>query len=568
MALREILASFGIEIDGDEKLDKTSRKVDGLTQTLQNLGQALLGEKVFDGFKNMVEGAIELGGTLSDTSDRLGVSTGDLQKFQYAGAMVGVSAEGMSSALGKLNRNLGEAAVAGSQQAKDFAELGIAVKDGDGKIRDAADVTMDLADKLQGMGSQAERAAAITKVLGKSGAQLLPLFKDGSRGVKEAFDKFKEFGLEIDENFIKAADDAGDQIDTLKTQFSVFKTKLVAEALPTIQMVVEWFLKTNKAAMDLAKNTNVLKVVMLAMAGAAGFAGVTALSKFGKTLGIAGEQGLLLAAETLLIVAAIVLLGLVVEDIYTLFSGGDSIIGRFIDELFGIGAAQEGVEQVKQVFVELWPHIKALGPPLLALGKQILAAFMDALPYIKEFLIFYLPIMAGTLKQLVDIISMLIDYFRIMFGAASLTWLFLITQVKGFIGLIAFLLDFLVVSPFDTWTDSLQSTWNTAKKLFGIIMKIASAIPGINIPGIGGSATPGVQNDPGKAFGGGIASILPSSLTGGGGGQASVNQDNKTTININGSGDPQATGQAVSGGLGDLFEQQKRAAIASFGSIF
>jgi hypothetical protein len=54
-----------------------------------------------------------------------------------------------------------------------------------------------------------------------------------------------------------------------------------------------------------------------------------------------------------LVAAAIGTVVVFVEDLFTLFSGGKSIIGDFIDSLFGIGTAEQVILSIKQAFQDV-----------------------------------------------------------------------------------------------------------------------------------------------------------------------------------------------------------------------
>ncbi len=553
--LREILAFFEITVSDEslkksaaqvtafqKNLKKTGEKVSDFSKTLQNLGQAALGGEIVKSFGEMITGSLEMGSRINDLSEKLGVGTDELQQFQYAAKLTGVDGESAAQALGFLNKAMGESLVAGSPQAKMFSDMHVAVKNADGSVRELSDVIPELADSFAAMGSDQERTAKAMQIFGKSGAALLPLLKQGGKGLEEMNAKFKELGLGLDRDFIKAADDAGDQIDTLKLQFTVLKTKLVAEALPAIKTITDFLLKLGAGAMKLAKNTNIMVVAMGAMAAVTGVAGVGALSKLGKALGLAGEEGLLLAGEVLIWIAGFVALALVVEDLYTLFTGGDSVIGRFIDSLFGIGASQDLIEELSYTFGLLWDQIKVFGPPLMELGAVLMQAFRDSLPYLKEFAATYLPFLVRNFVLLINVVRLFVDGMGTMASVAAVVWGNIFDQIRTAVDIMTF--------------------------FYNLVMKVVGAISSIKMPNLPGLGTAAASAGGGPGLLGSAASLLPSGLTGGGGGQANVTQDNKTTINVNGAGDPQAVANGVSGSLSDTFAKTSRDAYAAVASIF
>ncbi len=510
----------------------------------------LLGGAVVKGFAEMVEGAVNLGSQINDSAAKLGVGTDELQQFQYAAKLTGVESEQAAQALGFLNKNMGEALTGGKSQIETFQKLGVSIKNADGSVRAIGDVIPELADKFAAMGSDQERTAMAMQIFGKSGAALLPMLKGGGKGLSEMNAEFKALGLGIDKEFIAAADDAGDQLDKLKMQFTVVKTKMVAEALPAIKEITGWLLKMGVGVMKLAKETNIMRVVMGFMAIATGVAAVGALSKFATALGFASKSMAVLSFKALLIIAAIALIALVIEDIYTLFTGGQSVIGDFIDSLFGIGASQVFVEAVEKAFTEVWEAIKPLLPLIMELGGILSQAFTDALPTIKEVAAWLLKAWAGEAKGAIQ------DFIGFVKEAIALFQVFTFL-LSGFIA-IGQVLYHVLVDPFVAMIGYVKDGIAWAEKL---IAKISS------IPGVGG-AIGNMTGGVGGGIAGGVASVLPSTLSPGAGGTNNVTQDNKTTINVNGAGDPGAVSKGVAGTLGDMFETQKRAAMGAISSYF
>ena len=95
----------------------------------------------------------------------------------------GSSAETVSVAFAKFNKLLGEATAGEAEAVKLFARLGIATTDAAGNARTTEASFRDVADKIAQTGSVADKTAIATKAFGKSGAELIPIFKDGAAGV-------------------------------------------------------------------------------------------------------------------------------------------------------------------------------------------------------------------------------------------------------------------------------------------------------------------------------------------------------------------------------------------------
>ncbi len=364
-------------------------KVQALTSTLatakaamSTLAASALGAFSVHAVASFIEEQIALGSALNDTSEKLGVSTDELQKFQMAAGLSGVGAEQAGMALGFLNKNLGEAIDGSKEQAKTFADLGINLAEVKAGTKSATDLLPGLADKFAGMGSDAERTAAAMKIFGKSGASLLPLLKSGSGELAKMSKEFEELGLGIDEDFIKKADEAGDRIDILKLGFRALKTRIAVELLPHITEGAKRISKWVATFIKLTRETHVVKEVI----GAVGIAAVLTAGKvvysWSKVLGLFPKGGSLIKnlfsmGEVGLIIAAFVLLALAIEDIVVMCQGGESIIGAFLDEMLGVEYRKELVDTLNNAWEAMAPAIEDLKPILKDLGK----GFIEVIPY-------------------------------------------------------------------------------------------------------------------------------------------------------------------------------------------
>jgi hypothetical protein len=564
MALREVLASFGIDID-DKALQAAAAKIQQYEQALQNLSkdekaqlqafkqasdeakkkgdadkkaaqeaqerakaQAALvsqlraefivqaAKQVVSAFTGMIKSSLDLAGSLGDTADKLGVSTTELQQFQFAGRLAGVSAEGMSQSLGFLNKGLGEAA-AGTGPAKDaFTKLHLSIKDGNGQLKSAAELLPEIADKVNGLKSQGEKTATVMAIFGRSGAELLPLFKDGSKGIDEALAKFKELGLEIDKNFITQAHEVGDEVETMHVQFDVLKTKLVGAAIPALKTLSEFVLKLGAGLGNLLSHTNAAIIIFATFAGGALVAAIAGFRSLATAVGVT-------ESELLIIIAIFAAVALVVEDIYTLFTGGDSVLGRLIDKLFGVGASKKFVEEVKKEAAALWEQFKAILPDLEELGRQLMEAFRAAAPFIAGFVKGELGAFVTWLKYAVTGIEIAIKVLGFLAQAGSAAFGVARDEVK-------------------TAAVAIEGFINLLEKAFNMVSKVANAAGGVS----------------GLLTGGGVVMAAANSVAGGAAGNKNVNQTNQTTINVNGADQPQSTAAKIANAVADTAESKLR----------
>lgn len=401
--LRELLARFGIEVD-TSGVKKGEKATDSFAEGLMGLGQAFAGAALVGGLAHFTQGLIDMGSELDDQANRLGMNAEDLQFWRHAAGQAGASAEELGSGLKILTKQLGDAADGGSS-AQEFAKLGISVKDAQGKARDATDVVEDLADVIQKTEGNTEQAAIALNFFGKGGMALLPLLKDGSKGLDEVQKRFAELGGGLSNEFVKAADEAGDAQAELKLATLSLKSGIGVALLPAVTGIVNKITDLVVWVRKATENTNGFRVLLGLVGAASVVTGIKlaagAAAKMGIVQAAAGgaSQGILgtvtafgkLVKAGMNVGLKIAILFFILEDLYTLFTGGDSAIGRFIDGMFGVGTSAQFVEKCKEAWtdltdavVSLWPYAEWLGGQIKIFLKDMFNGFHDTRKDISE----------------------------------------------------------------------------------------------------------------------------------------------------------------------------------------
>lgn len=192
------------------------------------IGVGLAGGAVF----GLASSTAQLGDDVAKTADKLGIKIGALQELRYAAERAGVSTSSFDQSLEKMQKNLGEAST-GTGTAKDaLEELGLSAKD---LIKISPEEALGLiADRMQGVETQAEKAALANDIFGRSGIGMLNMLRDGSRGLRDMREEARRTGYVLSE---KAARDAEVFQDTLlDTQLVMkgLKNTVGAELMPVV----------------------------------------------------------------------------------------------------------------------------------------------------------------------------------------------------------------------------------------------------------------------------------------------------------------------------------------------
>lgn len=143
----------------------------------------------------------------------IGVQVGQLQAYQYAAETVGVSGEKMGDILKDTADKIGDAYANGGGQALDIINnLGLSAEK---LVHMSPDKQLlAIADALQSM----PRAAQINALesLGNDASKLLPLLQDNARGLREATQDARDFGVAVSDVDASKLREASDQMTQLQ----------------------------------------------------------------------------------------------------------------------------------------------------------------------------------------------------------------------------------------------------------------------------------------------------------------------------------------------------------------
>lgn len=203
------------------------------------------------------------------TASNLGIQIDKFVAYQHAAKKAEVGSGEFEVAIKKMENAAADAAEGTGNAAKHFERLGISAEKFKALSPDQQLAVM--ADKLQGVTNQADRAAIATDLFGRSGLGMLNFLKDGSAGLAEAEARAKMLGITLTDIDAAKVDAANDAMDDLAGVFDGIWNQLAVALAPAIQAVAEgitafftdnmdtikdwvsWFGKLAGAAVDVAK---------------------------------------------------------------------------------------------------------------------------------------------------------------------------------------------------------------------------------------------------------------------------------------------------------------------------
>lgn len=397
---KKALETISLEFEKvGEHAEHESKASEKLLDHVKELFAAYLGFEGFRRLKESVDQTVELGAAVGDLADKTGTSIEEIQKLGYAAQVNGLSTEFMANTLAHLSVSLAAAGHGSTEQAQAFERAGIKIRDAEGKIRPASEVLNDIADHIQKL-DETDRPAAAFELLGKQGKELLPMLKNGSKGLNDFKQEAVDMGLVITKEASESMDKVEKSSKRLGLAWKGLKQEAIVALIPKIQELVEGMLAWIKANREMIKEAihaafNLVLVVVKALA--VGLKVLTTIVGWmiknwpvltalivgmGAAFLILKEDAVLAAIDTaiawmvalapfILIAAAVAAVILIVEDLYEAFTGGDSVfkdlydaveewLGDKITDLME-GTVGDIIRLFGDLFSEIWREIKMVG---------------------------------------------------------------------------------------------------------------------------------------------------------------------------------------------------------------
>lgn len=184
----------------------------GIRNVISGAVAALTAQQLFQ----VAKGALDYASSLGEVSQQLGVTTRDLQVFQYAGSQVGLTNDEVRDGLAKLTRTLGEAATGSAKEAKVLQLVGFSLEEIKSGALTAGDAIPRIADFLSKVASPAQRAAIEIELFGRAGQRLDTLLSGGSGAINELRDAAESLGIVLSDDQIQQADATADKLAEVK----------------------------------------------------------------------------------------------------------------------------------------------------------------------------------------------------------------------------------------------------------------------------------------------------------------------------------------------------------------
>lgn len=242
--LIDIESRFAKALDGLDRVAKageqTGRRLDAAFSTAKAGIAGLIGALSVDALVGKFKSVVDSMDALNDASDKTGASVEDLSSLLNTLKPYGASLENITTATGQLAKAMDAAGDSGSKQAEAFKALNISTKDARGNLRGTTDVLGDIARAFDGYADGTNKTVLAQVLLGKSGAELLPMLKDLAGAEKQSASVTSEAAAQAEKFNVELA--------RLALESEKLWQSLASKLVPQITNMIEQFNKGKEAA--------------------------------------------------------------------------------------------------------------------------------------------------------------------------------------------------------------------------------------------------------------------------------------------------------------------------------
>ena len=210
-----------------QSVDSVSRKF----MEFSALAGTLAGALSATAFTGFIKSSIDTADMLSKLSQKTGTSVEALAGLKFAADQNGTSLESVANAGKKL-------AVTMEGNPEIFKKIGVNAKDSTGAMVQIADIFSAMPDGI-------EKTALAIKLMGKNGAEMIPLLNQGSKTLQDLIDQGKKL-LPITAENAKMAQDFNDQMDLMKTTSKAAGIGLSMSMLPALNDIINHMVRAQK----------------------------------------------------------------------------------------------------------------------------------------------------------------------------------------------------------------------------------------------------------------------------------------------------------------------------------
>ncbi|MFA6636717.1 MAG: hypothetical protein WCV56_06415, partial [Candidatus Omnitrophota bacterium] len=180
----------------------------------------------------IVTSAVQYGTELDKIAKQTGITAEEMSKLQYAAEQEHASVEGITKSLPILAKYMEQARQGMVTYTREFDKMGISVVDAQGNLKSTYNVLLEMSDYYSTATNKTQALAIATTLLGRRGAELVPLLQLGRKGIEELGEEAERLGVVMDNKTAAGMKVFDDNLTKLKKAFQGIGIAITQELLP------------------------------------------------------------------------------------------------------------------------------------------------------------------------------------------------------------------------------------------------------------------------------------------------------------------------------------------------
>lgn len=191
-----------------------------------SIGKLIGGAFAVTAIAQFAKEAIDLGDEMATLADRMGTSVETLSRLQYVAEQSNSSFDALRTSMDQLAKGLSKAEDGGGRARKSLADLGI-------EAEKLTSLSVDqqlgvIADAFARIERPADQTRIAMELFGGAGAEMLPILRLGSAGIRQLGDEAERLGAVLSTDAAKSLQDTDEALKRVAASTRTFKAELVA----------------------------------------------------------------------------------------------------------------------------------------------------------------------------------------------------------------------------------------------------------------------------------------------------------------------------------------------------
>jgi hypothetical protein len=270
----------------EKKLSKFQRSADKIGSKMQKIGAGMMtaGVAVTGAMFAAVKHESAAASEYLRTSQKVGMSSENWQKVEYAAGRVNVASESLRISLQRFSKTQVNALKGNKTAQAAFKMVGVSILDHNKKLKSSHKMLLQIADAFSKAKNGPVKTATAIMLFGKAGADMIPMLNKGSKGIKDFGDRADKMGLIMSGKDAQSMKDFALKMRTMKDATSGITRMITIAALPAMMQLANFISSASEKIVKWVKQNRSLVNTIVKIVGAVG-AILTVLGAFILTFG-------------------------------------------------------------------------------------------------------------------------------------------------------------------------------------------------------------------------------------------------------------------------------------------